>query len=913
MKRSSILLAAFCPTAAGWNPLAFFTYESPAASLEMDPTLTPTPADVIPGPDEDLLGRNTPLMAQVAAPFFGEYGPEDAPHLRYIPSYFSKQLPVRIKNLLPYIREKIETAKTKLLLLLLYKPPVGLVGAWCCMRVLDKTFRLYSPPPPATGEEALAKAEVKLLSFVPNSLSKSWGSLGKMYGASLRVNAKDYKMQQLQKRKRRRRRNVRRGRSFDLDVGDGKYSSFGGVDAVRVRACLEGLQSALDCKATSESNAPHSNPSSLFGNLKRNGDRDSTDLAEYEDDVKVAMEGLKLSCPPRGSREYFVEQSVDAVSKLSKYTSPTRQAEKTACSVECQNVQLLLHHSATLIELRVLDALLRTLRDRHLIVATRLRRTREYWKWRIRISVGFFGRLVSSVRHQLTLFLPFLDSEFRDVSQREFELACATSDRELEWLGKVESLLLNRPQELEVDELLNIVGDSKGMPQSWWNSFAKVSAGSPSQPSMATAIKLLLKSNNRMWIKESEAWTRSARDIIKDSLDGTISSTFTPLEDLNTTKVSCSDIDGADYAESKILKLWAQYDGAAASDTTTWLTVLSLVDQAANAKRAGEKGYFDWTSAANAIKRFDIMGIPSSALLLMAASRLHDNVINPNKEEIVRVLKSVFAAAWGIVEFRFYQPIRDIVLDLLNRRPRLVDPFSLLNEQTSLDNMLKDLGVGDGTSKTRVAALASASRMYEREVSRGAIRGLVSGKVAQLMLIQIQQLKADLLSAMDQIDLLVDANRLNVQLIASIPAFLIIFVGTRALVLFISNLRMKDFRLPRDVHSEMSDYLKKAEEYLVLSDCQVSQRVVETDAADFAYTPSQGGCLGPKEMGKLLLLLHSYLNLLDFMSPPFPGKQCESIHSSVQNLFMQGQMSVNRQLELLKVIQSKHEDLIKFV
>ena len=116
----------------------------------------------------------------------------------------------------------------------------------------------------------------------------------------------------------------------------------------------------------------------------------------------------------------------------------------------------------------------------------------------------------------------------------------------------------------------------------------------------------------------------------------------------------------------------------------------------------------------------------------------------------------------------------------------------------------------------------------------------------------------------------------------------------------------------------MSDYLKKAEECLLLSssDCQVSdvsQRVVESDSADFAYIPSHEGCLGPKEMGKLLLLLHSYLNLLDFMSPPFPGKQCESIHSSVQNLFMQGQMSVNRQLELLKLIQSKHEDLIKFV
>ena len=121
----------------------------------------------------------------------------------------------------------------------------------------------------------------------------------------------------------------------------------------------------------------------------------------------------------------------------------------------------------------------------------------------------------------------------------------------------------------------------------------------------------------------------------------------------------------------------------------------------------------------------------------------------------------------------------------------MVDQFALVNEQTSLDNMLRDLGVGDGTRQTRAAALAAASRMYEQEVSGGAIRGLLRGRVAQLMLIQIQQLKADLLQAMDQIDNLVDANRLNVQLVASIPAFLILLYGTRALFLFVSSARMK--------------------------------------------------------------------------------------------------------------------------
>ena len=92
------------------------------------------------------------------------------------------------------------------------------------------------------------------------------------------------------------------------------------------------------------------------------------------------------------------------------------------------------------------------------------------------------------------------------------------------------------------------------------------------------------------------------------------------------------------------------------------------------------------------------------------------------------------------------------------------------NCTSSLDNMLLGLGVGDGTRASRSAALAAASRLYEQEVSGGAIRGILRGNVAQLMLIQIQQLKADLLQAMDQIDTLVDANRLNVQLVASIPA-----------------------------------------------------------------------------------------------------------------------------------------------
>ena len=154
---------------------------------------------------------------------------------------------------------------------------------------------------------------------------------------------------------------------------------------------------------------------------------------------------------------------------------------------------------------------------------------------------------------------------------------------------------------------------------------------------------------------------------------------------------------------------------------------------------------------------------------------------------------------------------------------------------------------------------------------------------------------------MDQIDNLVDANRLNVQLVASIPAVLILIWGTRALFLLWSNVRMKDLRLPKDVHAEMSGYLKSMEEVLILANHEF----------DFSSNAGTEVCLGAKDMGTLLLLMHLYLNLLDYMSPPFPNKTCDSIHQSMQKMLIQGQMSTVRQLELLKVIQEKHNDFIK--
>jgi len=57
----------------------------------------------------------------------------------------------------------------------------------------------------------------------------------------------------------------------------------------------------------------------------------------------------------------------------------------------------------------------------------------------------------------------------------------------------------------------------------------------------------------------------------------------------------------------------------------------------------------------------------------------------------------------------------------------------------------------------------------------------------------------------------------------------------------------------------------------------------------------------PNELGEFVLYMHSYLVILDYCSPPFPSKACDAIHSGMQELLMQGQLSTKRQIALLQV------------
>lgn len=253
-----------------------------------------------------------------------------------------------------------------------------------------------------------------------------------------------------------------------------------------------------------------------------------------------------------------------------------------------------------------------------------------------------------------------------------------------------------------------------------------------------------------------------------------------------------------------------------------------------------------------------------------------------------------------------------IVEDVLNLNTETA-AFSLDDEQLSLDRMLRDLGCGDGTSETRREALGTARDIYERNLKRGLFRNLVGGQLVRLLLIQVQQLKVGLLSALFNIDTLVRSNRINFQLLATIPAVLLAWAVLKFLFRSIYHIRAKDLRPVTFVHSDMFEYLEKMESILMLND---PVRI----PGDLASKNRRGGedpstsVVKTQPLGELALYMYRYLLQLNLSCPPFPSSHCERIHDWMVELLgpkLQAQ-DASRQVAWVQRIKRKHKDLLQY-
>lgn len=222
---------------------------------------------------------------------------------------------------------------------------------------------------------------------------------------------------------------------------------------------------------------------------------------------------------------------------------------------------------------------------------------------------------------------------------------------------------------------------------------------------------------------------------------------------------------------------------------------------------------------------------------------------------------------------------------------------------------------------------------------------------------------------MGAIDSLVDSNRLNMQLLASVPALLLLTGGSRLIGALVHRLSTRGLRSMRAVHSEMGGLLTRLERCLTLAgsprpqppssalgsqgsarDSAIGGRGsardsvrAEWDDVDYemAIRGDQGGAirgdqrpsdesqshspheredvhedeavmghgtrvLQGAELGEFALHVHSYLLLLDYSSPAYASKACDALHNELQDLLRRGGLSVTQQAALLAAVKERH-------
>jgi hypothetical protein len=209
---------------------------------------------------------------------------------------------------------------------------------------------------------------------------------------------------------------------------------------------------------------------------------------------------------------------------------------------------------------------------------------------------------------------------------------------------------------------------------------------------------------------------------------------------------------------------------------------------------------------------------------------------------------------------------------------------------------------------------------------------------------------------------LVDANRLNAQLLAAGPAVLLLALGSRSFFAVLHMLRTRGLRSMRQVHKQMTRSLQRLERCLVLAGASRPQSLsttgmrasspdgveaaestssqgthqrapkawmrfpwtseppsAEEAAAQIAAELTKGGSaldvrmLSGAELGEFALHVHSYLLLLDFSSPAYPAGAADAIHHETQELLRQGGLSVEQQTALLRSLKARHAELAKFL
>eukprot|EP00980_Cylindrotheca_fusiformis_P021703 scaffold8535_cov132-Cylindrotheca_fusiformis.AAC.11 len=672
------------------------------------------------------------------------------------------------------------------------------------------------------------------------------------------------------------------GRALDLDLDDEHYQKFGGVERVRRRLALRALK-----------------------HLVEQSDLKSDDRSQGSFELELIqislLQMLNIQFPPAGSHGTLVQKMIDSFAQVEQAMLP-RNGKKRKVTSDVDQLMEVAYQTA---EIRTLDAMLRLTRDRLLRSSFRLSRTVQHWKKR--------------VNGQSLLSVFFRDVLYNSMESDRLRLAFAEAayNQEVIRLGKVVGLLMQRPAGMDDSYLTRAVEQSIEKKDddgvfSWLPKASNFSLRLNSdgrgkiqfqhyEESIniggRAAMNVLLEEYDTMqipWLEAAQDWSLKARSmlyhLLEEALQNSIQQTTAAQEQL-----------------AQLNESWRIREYNEPSDIPKqWKTMFELVREIHKVRRVGEGKSIKWSNSnlVNYFQQWNMLGIPSAVFRIFLAQMVHKHLYVPYFPKLQKLLQESYEISMEIITTRFWLPIKDLMTELMYRpETALLTGINLKDEETSLDYMLRDLDFGDGTPATRHEAMLKASRQYEEDMKTGLIRHAIGGRIVRLILIQVQQLKVGMLNAAATVDVLLQTNRFNIQLLAIIPAIVIVTVGTKLFFRFLFTVRVKDLRPMKTVHAEMTKYLYELESILLLAD---------TSKKDLPAIQA----LNDQELGHFVLSLYDYLVLLDYSSPqPFPNWQCDAIHKAISGfLGPDGTLSrqnLDDQVKLIDQVKRKHNDLAK--
>ena len=679
--------------------------------------------------------------------------------------------------------------------ILRYKPPVGIVATMAYVRVFWILIRFWEEKPNNADEYVV-------LNRVPKHL----------------------------------RKHDRKLKRVSLDADDQQMDAYGGVERVRGELCLAILESLQ--QQQQQQQQPSSSSSS--------------------EQAAASKEALRIQHRSRSSRISFVEKVAQYLMEAEPHlrslrdAPPTLVADKERLIVSIPE-DTVLRLAAKIVEIRALDALLRSCRDRLLRTSSNHLRTVSQLEFALKQTLRLPSLLQVSSRIQK--------------SRAELTTARAAYQQGLELLGHVQRLVMTRPTDL---------GDME-LSEAYRRTSEQLGTTDHKTISNNQAWNVLVNHPLpvKEWLQQSHGWTQEARLQLYRIFQERRPSSIAPAVDMTEELIQ--------------VHRWSEYDYTSTTAMDPWTLVVMLVSELDR-----DPEFKLGIRLQRVIRKIDVFGIPSGLASVGVAAIVH-NLVAPRWNQVRQITTDVYERVITIINLRLWLPFWDIAKEYFNEKDSaLLEFLDIENEIQSLDNMLQDLGFGDGTFSTREEALRMAARQYEEDLQGSLLTNLVSGRLVRLMLMQIQQLKAGLLRALEDIDSLVQSNRLNVRLLAAIPAALLAFAMTRFAAQAIVS---REFRPLRWLHEEMGECLHEMEKILIESG------------------GDNGSSWPPSVLGRFVTQVHSYLVFLAYCSPPFSVRACGSIRKSLQEMLGIGFQSLRpeQQIRLLRLVREQHIELLKYI